>query len=629
MLKRKLLVNIAVLVLTVLFVGIIVIFMLNRVNTARRQSELAGEIIITAFERTALRTDYLRTGNERARAQWFAKSRQIEELLSSASTTFTDPHDKKLLDDIIQNHEAVVKLFSAIVANREKAGGDRSTELADETESRLIRLLDMRVYDKAFYARELRDAAGKRLSAEMTHASWSILGLLVLVTVVAGFNSWSMLRIIMKRIGSLSRGAAMIGEGDLDYRLEDRGEDEFTDLVSAFNSMSEKLRRSYVALENEITERKNVEDALRINEERFRRLVEVSSQIVWVTDSSGEAVEDSPSWRAFTGRTYEQWAGRNWLNVVHPDDRKGLSEAWGTAVATGGPYRVEFRMLHHTGEYRHMSVQAAPVLHADGTVREWIGMNVDITDRKRAEEERERLLAEVQRSNRELEQFAYVASHDLQEPLRMVASFMQLFEKRYGGNLDEKGMTYIGYAVDGAKRMQKLIEGLLAYSRIGTGGGEFRLVRMDAVFQSVVTNLTVAIRDSGATVTNAGLPNIFGDELQLTQLLQNLIGNAIKFRKPDTLPTVHVSTERVGSEWVFAISDDGIGIEPEYSDRIFLIFQRLHTREEYPGTGIGLALCKRIVERHHGRMWVESRTGEGSTFFFTIPVLRREPEQGE
>jgi PAS domain S-box-containing protein len=257
-------------------------------------------------------------------------------------------------------------------------------------------------------------------------------------------------------------------------------------------------------------------------------------------------------------------------------------------------------------------------LYEEGKIAGSVVTYKDITERKRSEDELKRLLSELERSNKELEQFAYIASHDLQEPLRMVASYVQLLEKKYQGRFDEKADKYIYFAVDGVKRMQKLIDGLLAYSRVPRGG-QFTRVDANQAFSHAVANLSIAIKESGAVVTRDDLPAVFGDEIQLSQLFQNLIGNAIKFRRAEVAPVVRVSSTKDGDHWIFSVSDNGIGMDPEYFDRVFLIFQRLHAREEYPGTGIGLALCKRIVERHHGRIWVESTPGKGSIFFFTIP----------
>lgn len=230
----------------------------------------------------------------------------------------------------------------------------------------------------------------------------------------------------------------------------------------------------------------------------------------------------------------------------------------------------------------------------------------------------ERTMAELERSNAELEQFAYIISHDLQEPLRMVASYTQLLEKRYKGSLDADADEFIAYAVDGARRMQNMIQSLLSYSRVGTRGKPFEPTECESVFKQALANLKVTIDESGAGVTHDPLPRVMADETQLIQLFQNLLANAIKFRGEEQ-PRIHVSAKEDSNECLFSVSDNGIGINPGYFDRIFVIFQRLHGREEYPGTGIGLSVCKRIVERHGGRIWVESQPGEGSTFHFTIP----------
>jgi len=245
-------------------------------------------------------------------------------------------------------------------------------------------------------------------------------------------------------------------------------------------------------------------------------------------------------------------------------------------------------------------------------------LSVELDERRRAEQMLARYAEELERSNAELEQFAYVASHDLQEPLRMVASFTQLLGRRYRGKLDQDADEFISFAVDGANRMQHLINDLLAYSRVGTRGKPLVPTDCNAVFKQARDNLAKAVEETSTVIYQAPLPVVLGDEVQLLQVFQNLIANAIKFRGPDS-PQIQVTADRQGTDWVFAIRDNGIGIAPEHQERIFSIFQRLHQRSEYPGTGIGLAICKKVVERHGGRIWVESQPGKGSTFYFSIP----------
>jgi signal transduction histidine kinase len=249
----------------------------------------------------------------------------------------------------------------------------------------------------------------------------------------------------------------------------------------------------------------------------------------------------------------------------------------------------------------------------------------EIGERKQAEDKLNKTLEELERSNSELEQFAYVASHDLQEPLRMVSSYMQLLERRYKGKLDSDADEFIDFAVDGATRMQRLINDLLMFSRVGTKGKPFETTDCNAVLADVLRDLSSAIKESGAVVTHDELPIIMADGTQIVQLFQNLVANAIKFCGKDE-PRVHISFEQKDNACVFSVSDNGIGIDPEYKDRIFVIFQRLHGKTDYPGTGIGLSVCKRIVERHGGQIWVESESGKGSTFRWTVPSVHDESE---
>jgi PAS domain S-box-containing protein len=273
-------------------------------------------------------------------------------------------------------------------------------------------------------------------------------------------------------------------------------------------------------------------------------------------------------------------------------------------LETSAGRRIEVEFVSHVYRVNHHKV---------------IQCNIrDITERRAAEEQLQCTMADLERSNRELEQFAYVASHDLQEPLRMVASYTQLLAQRYEGQLDDKAKKYIDYAVDGAVRMQRLINDLLAYSRVNTQGKPFEMIDSHAVLGDALRSLYAAIEENRAIVINDDLPMVRADATQLNQLFQNLISNAIKFRGTEP-PGIRISADDLGSEWRFSVKDNGIGIDAQYADKVFVIFQRLHTRQEYPGTGIGLAICKRIVERHGGRIWFESEPGKGSTFYFTLP----------
>ena len=245
-------------------------------------------------------------------------------------------------------------------------------------------------------------------------------------------------------------------------------------------------------------------------------------------------------------------------------------------------------------------------------------LQLSIAKLRQAEEAQNKYALSLERSNKELEYFAYVASHDLQEPLRKIGSFTELFARKYKDQLDDKAGTYIGYIVDGAQRMQILINDLLSFSRVTTKGREFAAVDCNRLLARVRQDLDLAIQESGAQIKVQELPTVQGDELQLGQVFQNLIANAIKYREPNQTPEIAVEAATGGGEWIFSVRDNGIGIEAQHFARIFQLFQRLHTREEYSGTGIGLALCQKIVERHEGRIWLESTPGQGSTFFFTI-----------
>lgn len=352
------------------------------------------------------------------------------------------------------------------------------------------------------------------------------------------------------------------------------------------------------------------------------QVYESNLEAVIIADIDGNMLHANKSVVKITGFTSEVLVGttiQNLLAELEPDLFKGL---W-TTVLDGGQWQGEIWLKKKEGaEYlAWMNVNA--VKDTRGKVTQVIAEFSDITVFKQTQEALAERTEELANSNRELEQFAYVASHDLQEPLRMVASYTQLLARRYKDKLDDDANEFIGYAVDGATRMQALIIDLLTMSRIGTHGKKIEMCETSVALERALSNLRLAIEESGAVVTRDPMPRLEADVSQLTQLFQNLIGNGIKFRG-ETSPVIHIGAEKKQGEWLFSIRDNGIGISPDFFDRIFIIFQRLHGKHEYPGTGIGLAVCKKIVERHGGKIWIASEVGKGTIFYFTLPMSHGE-----
>jgi len=386
-------------------------------------------------------------------------------------------------------------------------------------------------------------------------------------------------------------------------------------------------------ISTDITARKRAEERVREHGESFRRLVEDLHSIVYryrFTPVSGFEYISSAA-TDITGYTPEELCADPDLGfkLVHPDDRPLLEAVERGDVAPGMP--LILRWVRKDGAIIWIEQQSIPVYDEAENLVAVEGIARDITERKRGAEELERAMAELARSNAELEQLTYVTSHELQEPVHMVGRCVNLLQRRYKGKIDSHTEKVIGYALDGANRIQRLINDLLVYSRVDSEGKDFAPTNCEAIFDRALANLKAMVEESGAVVSHDALPTVMGDDSQLTQLFQNLIGNAIKFHGEEP-PGVHVSAQRIEkskignpkseivNEWLFSVQDNGIGIDPQHSERIFMIFQRLHTEADYPGTGIGLSICTKIVERHGGRIWVDSKPGKGSTFYFTIPM---------
>jgi PAS domain S-box-containing protein len=372
----------------------------------------------------------------------------------------------------------------------------------------------------------------------------------------------------------------------------------------------------------DISVRRNAEKHLAQMEGKYRGLLEAAPDAMVVVNQAGEIVLLNLQAEKQFGYRRNELLGQKVKNIIPEgfaerlvaDGLRSAEDALAQQIGTG----IELLGRRKDGSEFPIELMLSPLTGTDGIL---VTAAVrDITTRKKGAADLLQKVEELKRSNDELGQFAYIASHDLQEPLRMVASYTQLLSRRYKGKLDSDADEFIAFAVDGASRMQRLIQDLLAFSRVGSKGKDLSETSSEATLRAAMHNLKGALDESGAVVTQDPLPSVLADEMQLTQLFQNLIGNAIKYHAPGVVPAVHVSAVRSDADqpWTFAIKDNGLGIDPQYFDKIFGMFQRLHKRDEFAGTGIGLAICKKIVERHGGTIWVESEPGHGSTFFFTL-----------
>jgi PAS domain S-box-containing protein len=407
----------------------------------------------------------------------------------------------------------------------------------------------------------------------------------------------------------------------LSHETVDRGMAFFLQLAD----MLSQLGYSNVKLGRLLAERDRLTDSLRESEERLRLLGDnlpdsAVYQYTHEPDGGVRFVHMSAGIERLNGVSVEEVLRD--AGVLHrqspPEYVVRFVEAEARSAREMSDFDMELPMRRPDGEVRWMRLHSRPRRLPDGRVL-WDGVQIDVTERKLAEEAMRRTAEDLKRSNEDLEQFAYVASHDLQEPLRAVSGFLKLLEDRYRPQLDDRAREYIDFSVEGALRMSSLIHDLLAYSRVGRKGRPAQPTDANGALAAALTSLRGSIENASAAITRDELPTVHADPTQLAQVFQNLIGNAIKFRHPDRSCQIHVCARKEADHWVFSVRDNGIGIDPKQRDRIFVIFQRLHTRDKYPGTGIGLSICKKIVERHGGRIWVESKAGEGSTFCFTLP----------
>ncbi len=586
-------------------------------DTVSERSEVAHAILRQVFDLSLLTSDYATGHGERARVQWQSEHAALTGLLQDDQGFDSD--NKKLVEQLDDQADDLNHTFQQLVDNY-KSGGYNV-----RLENLLLGQLMIKLNTMMLTAERLSDNIHHDYRHVQQQTSLYGFGFVAALAASLVFAGVMINRSVLHPLEKLRRGTEVIAEGNLGYRTDIDRDDEIGELSGSFDQMARQLQTSRENLEQQVDERtrelrervKELNCLYRINELGQRHdlsMDELFQEIVELIPPSWQYPEITCARLTVDGAAYttDNFETTPWMmsqDIVVNGETVGRIDV---GILEEKPAEAE-----------------GPFLKQERYLLDTIAAQVgDIIREKHMKQERLKLLRNLKRSNEELEQFAYVASHDLQEPLRMVSSYLQLLQRRYRDELDEDADDFIYYAVDGARRMKQLINDLLKYSRVTTRGDPFQPVDVNEVMEEVRDDLQHRIADTGATVTYDELPTIHADRSQLRRVFQNLVSNAIKYRG-DEPPEIHVGFEEQQDAWRFAVADNGIGIPEEQQDRVFVIFKRLHGHDEAGGgTGIGLALCKRIVERHGGRIWVESREDEGATFYFTIPKDLNE-KQGE
>lgn len=653
-------------VVTLLLAGLVIAagaVVSARTREAERRLQNATDLSLAAFQRIALRSEWRILKSESASVQWKKMHNLVYELLRKSEVEYRGTAWQGEIEAVIGYQSMVADHFDKLLENWSAVqSGRRDPSDAARVEDALVSEMNAKAQEVVELSTRLSEQSlDELLSAVDAGVTLSVLTVVVLA-VLAAANVLVVGTLVLRGLASLQDGMKRVSEGDLDFRIEVAGRNEITELGRSFNVMAERVKGK-----GELIEGQNVvfregmsggsEDEIAraclsvaerltgasfgflglLNEEGrldTKSMGETGWERCVIPESLATALVNDMELTSYWGRTIM----RGETQVVNdprsdpdstgvPDGHPPIESFLGVPLKLGGDTVGVIGLANREGGFGDEDVEDLEALGS--TFIEALG-------RHRAEEElrlhRDRLeemveeraselrsaIAELERSNAELQQFAYVASHDLQEPLRMVASYTQLLASRYRGKLDSDADEFIAYAVDGAGRMQRLINDLLALSRVATVPGDVSRTDANLALGFARVNMEAMIDETGAVVTSEDLPEVTADETQLSQVFQNLIANSLKFRG-DEPPRVHVSAEHGEGGWVFRVKDNGIGFDQEHAERIFQVFQRLHPRGRYDGTGIGLSICRKIVERHGGRIWAESAPGMGATFYFTIP----------
>ena len=627
--ERRIQITAEILILFVAGTVLILFWSSRQVEEGIKRTESTSQAIRSAFMLSILTNDYQDHGGNRILRQWEKQREVLGQILKDMNSEAIDP---ELLINLSSRFQAGSDLSPQIIRmGPSQRTGDEPQDL--RAKDMLRSLMSIRMEQLVKAANDLNRVSQSETLKQRHVVQQIIVAGGVSLVIVILINIYLIRKSVVRPLKVLSNGAERIGAGNFNYVAEIMSDDEVGKLAQAFNTMIERLGKRDMALteardelefrvekrtaelrtandwlKKEIEERERAEEALLAAGAYNRSLIEASLDPLVTISAEGKITDVNTATEGVTGYSRSELVGADFANYFTDPEKARIG--YEQVFRDGSVTNYELAVRHKGGGVTPVMYNASIYRDDSGKVIGIFAAARDITDRKRAEEE-------LIRSNEDLQQFAYVASHDLQEPLRNVASCLQLLDKKYKNNLDAKADQLIHYAVESSVRMKALILDLLAYSRVGTKGKPPKQTDCEQLLDQAVKNLRSAISEAGAVITHDPLPTIPADDAQLLQVFQNLIGNSIKFRR-DEPPQIHVSAVKNKKEWVFTIKDNGIGIESRHLDRIFMIFQQLHKRSQYGGTGIGLAIVKKVVERHNGRVWVESEFGGGTTFYFAI-----------
>jgi PAS domain S-box-containing protein len=636
--------------------GVVVLMALSLFWTFReisrmdRNINLANKMGKVAAERILLRDDYLIRREERALVQWRTQSETMRGLLESAKGHFTGDADRAVLREAQQNFEATLSLFSKIVARRGRAKGAAGKKLTfDEAESQLVTQNFLKAYALQDNINELVDSAGKARQAAQNRGGFQIIILVLGGGMAIVVNSLLTGRIAAKRLIALHEGMQIIGSGNLDYRIAVEGNDELADLAGESNQMAASLKESYTSIENlnrEIAERERTEDTLRMSEDKFLKAFKSSPDAILLTSvPDGKLFEVNDSAELITGYTADEMLGRTTGELGLWVDQARREEYMGRIRSEGRVANFETDFRTKSGAVINGLISGEIIQLRNGPC--FLSVVRDITEQKYAEKKiltfnteleqrvHERT-AQLEESNKELDAFTYSVSHDLRAPLRAVDGYAHILIEDFGDRLDDEGRRLCAVISESGRTMGRLIDNLLTFSRIGRTEIRRSPVDMATLVQSVFLESTTPEERQRIDFQVGSLPLAQGDPTLLRQVWVNLLDNAVKFSAPKERAVIEVGCLPKGSEHpvespssairisdserAYFVRDNGAGFDMQFRGKLFGVFERLHSPDEFEGTGVGLAIAQRIVQRHGGRIWAEGEVGKGATFYFTFPA---------